>query len=471
MAAIRQGAKVLFTSRDYIFKAASLDLKRSAFPLITSSQVIINVQGLSNDEKEQILYNHIKLGNQPSETRRQLQPHLPDVASNPKFLPEIARRLGHQLFTKNLMGKLGSRLFAKEALRKFVEQPLEFLVEVLESLDRDSFGAIALIFIKGGILESPIAFTEREENAVSLLGASRGRVRSAFSTLDGSLVKLTKSEGIFAWTYKHPTMGDAFASVVAANPELLDIYLEGTRIEKLVGEVVCGDIQIQGAKVIVPHSRYGQFLPRLDSLPQRQLHSFLAFRADKAFLSSYLDRHPETFEEISFPSSLSSPKAYLLSRLNEFGLLPEECRIRFIERATRLAIETPDADFLNSKQIRTLFSEAEIQEILRQVELELLPGLSDLVRVWEADYDGKEDPDEYFSPLVDALTTFHEAYPEKSSSRLTIRTALSRIEETAEDIREQAEEEDARYEPDYDMYDGYGHGGGPERSIFDDVDQ
>src|SRR5437773_8247512 len=61
IAAIRQGAKVLFTSRDYIFRAASSDLKKSAFPLIDSSQVIINVHGLSISEKEQILYNHIKL--------------------------------------------------------------------------------------------------------------------------------------------------------------------------------------------------------------------------------------------------------------------------------------------------------------------------------------------------------------------------------------------------------------------------
>jgi len=45
-AAIRKGAKVLFTSRDYIFRAARRDIKESAFPLLAESQVIIDVQSL-----------------------------------------------------------------------------------------------------------------------------------------------------------------------------------------------------------------------------------------------------------------------------------------------------------------------------------------------------------------------------------------------------------------------------------------
>ena len=65
-AAIRKGARVLFTSRDYIYRAARSDLKEGAFPLLVESQVVINVHDLSRSEKEQILYNHLKLGNQSS---------------------------------------------------------------------------------------------------------------------------------------------------------------------------------------------------------------------------------------------------------------------------------------------------------------------------------------------------------------------------------------------------------------------
>jgi hypothetical protein len=60
-AAVSKGAKIVFTSRDYIYKSAKRDLKESAFPLLVDSQVVINVQKLSRAEREQILYNHIKL--------------------------------------------------------------------------------------------------------------------------------------------------------------------------------------------------------------------------------------------------------------------------------------------------------------------------------------------------------------------------------------------------------------------------
>jgi hypothetical protein len=80
-AAIKRGARILFTSRDYIYNAALSHLKESAFPLIKESRVVIHVEKLSKQEREQILYNHIRLGNQPSDFRRKLKPYLPDIAT------------------------------------------------------------------------------------------------------------------------------------------------------------------------------------------------------------------------------------------------------------------------------------------------------------------------------------------------------------------------------------------------------
>src|SRR5207244_3822213 len=117
-----KGARVLFTSRDYIYRAARFDLKTSAFPLINESHVVINVQRLSPAEKAQILYNHIKLGEQLRYFRHRIKPFLNQIAANTHFLPETARRLGSPLFTKNLQ-------FDINAIRAFVEEPLGFLTE------------------------------------------------------------------------------------------------------------------------------------------------------------------------------------------------------------------------------------------------------------------------------------------------------------------------------------------------------
>src|SRR6202008_4098220 len=59
---LRKGAKIVMTSRDYIYNRARHDLKEGAFPLLRESQVVIDVRDLTTEEKQQILYNHIKLG-------------------------------------------------------------------------------------------------------------------------------------------------------------------------------------------------------------------------------------------------------------------------------------------------------------------------------------------------------------------------------------------------------------------------
>jgi len=99
---LRKGAKIVMTSRDYIYNRARKDLKESAFPLLKESQVVIDVHDLSADEKRQILYNHLKLGKQPRSFRSEIKPYLEDIASHPRFIPETARRLADPLFTKDL---------------------------------------------------------------------------------------------------------------------------------------------------------------------------------------------------------------------------------------------------------------------------------------------------------------------------------------------------------------------------------
>jgi hypothetical protein len=118
-AAIRRGAKFVFTSRDYIYKNARNFLKESALPVIQDSQVIIRVEQLSKDEREQILYNHIRLGTQTTIFKRQLKTYLHDVAAHARFSPEIARRLGKLLEHEGILdysGHVSTRIPGKEAL-------------------------------------------------------------------------------------------------------------------------------------------------------------------------------------------------------------------------------------------------------------------------------------------------------------------------------------------------------------------
>lgn len=216
--AIQRGARFVFTSRDYIYRNARNFLKESSLPVVSESQVVIKVEQLSKDEREQILYNHIRLGKQPGSFKSELKPFLTGVATNSRFSPELARRLGHTAFTKGL--RLNTH-----SLANFVENPVELLKEIIRTLDVASRSAIALVFMRGGLLASPITLSADEQLAIDLLGASTADVRTALIALDGSLLVQIQQRGSHFWRFKHPTIRDAFGALVAENRELMDIYL------------------------------------------------------------------------------------------------------------------------------------------------------------------------------------------------------------------------------------------------------
>ncbi|OPY99882.1 hypothetical protein A5906_24665 [Bradyrhizobium sacchari] len=126
-AAISSGARFLITSRDYIWQAASSDLKFQALPILGKSQIIIDVHELSTQEKAQILYNHMKMGDQSADFRAQIKTTLPEIAERKDCLPETARRLGSSFFA-------GSIETSRESLLKFFAEPEQFLLETITSL-------------------------------------------------------------------------------------------------------------------------------------------------------------------------------------------------------------------------------------------------------------------------------------------------------------------------------------------------
>jgi hypothetical protein len=463
--AIHRGARVLFTSRDYIYKAARRNLKEGAFPLIVESQVVIDVGKLTKAEKEQILYNHIKLGSQPKAYRRLLKPFLPMVAANPHFLPEIARRLSNPVFT-------GELALTEERVTQFVEEPLDFLLGVLHSLDNPGRAAIALVFMCGGSLASPVTPSLDEARALELLGGHLADVREALNALDGSLVKRALEGGRYVWSFKHPTIRDAFASLVAEDPELLDIYLAGTPPEKLVHEISCGPSDIQGVKVIVPSERYAKVVQRLDGIAEkRQLHWFLTYRCDKDFLSAFLTQNPTIFEQLrhwgAYLSAFS--EVTLLGRLHECGLLPEAERLAFVEGVLKILEFTLDDGFLKNEWLKAIFTPQELKKALELVEDFLVNRLDEEINDTARDFSARDSgtPESHFDTLSSALTTFQEEFRGAPIPSNAIEQGKAGIQEKIQEL----EEECATLDEDYEGHDG-GRllEGSGDRSVFDDID-
>lgn len=467
-AAIRKGARVLFTSRDYIYKSARQHLKESAFPRLKESQVVIHVEDLTKEEREQILYNHVRFGDQTQEFKTKVKPFLANVASHPQFKPEIARRLGTQLFTSKLT-------LSKSSITGFVEHPVELLCEIIGDLDPACLAAIALVFMADGFLASPIDFNDGTNKTIELIGGTPATVRSAFEALEGTLLINCLHEGNYFWRFKHPTIRDAFAIVVSESRELLDVYLTGTPLLTLFREVSCGVDGIEGVKVVVPINRYPKIITRISldwerySRERDSMCWFLATRCDKEFFSQLIQIHPGFIDQLHVGSYLYAiVDVRVIARLHKLRLLPNEKYLSIVADLKELAVVTPDSGFLRD-YVREFLGEENLQMILNEVRARLLPKLSDEIFDLRLNYRETDDPDNHFEELRSALKEYGEEFVDDSVASAQIEEALSSIKETIEELQNEQIQE-----PDCDDFRGGSLHEGHlemERSTFDDVDQ
>ncbi|WP_125782597.1 hypothetical protein [Pseudoalteromonas rubra] len=463
--AIKNGAKVIFTSRDYIYQSAKGDLKESSLPVMKASQVVINVQDISQHEREQILYNHIKLGNQPQSFKKEVKPFLKDIANNKKFTPEIARRLGDKFFTKDL-------IIRQSTLVNFVENPVEFLIDVISTLDKKNISALAAIFMRAGALPSPIKLAESELNALNLLGGKLDGVISALKFLKGSLTSLSFEEGQYIWRYKHPTIRDAFAQYVANDVELLEIYLGGAPLEMLFQEVACVDVKMDGLKVIVPESHYPLVINRMKSFKRNNwsqqdlFNRFLTKRCNHKFLSFYLKETPNFFDSLVIGHSyFFNSDLEVFAKFLEADLLPEERRVVVVQKLHELAIEEFDTKFAYYEGTK-LLTRAEFLSIKKDVKGKVIKNLECIIDNLSSGYDEQSDPEDHFSDLNQSINDYEDMFSDDKEICTQLAIARDWISDEVNELSKMCS-----YDPHEILEREYQSVStqSTERSIFDDV--
>ncbi len=472
---LRKGAKIVMTSRDYIYNRARKELKEGAFPLFKESQVVIDVHDLSRDEKRQILYNHLKLGKQPRAFRSRVKPHLESVAAHERFIPETARRLADPLFTQGLQ-------FDAYYLGQFVEKRESLLQEVIQGLDGHSKAALALIYMRNDRLESPIVLQKSEEQALERLASNLGGCVIALEALNGSLVLHSYASGDSIWRFKHPTIGDAYAAILVQSPELLDIFIQGSAPDKLIEQVTCGDVGIEKA-VIIPKALFPLMLARLREFSTSKMYKsewlsgwgaksalqgFLAGRCSKEFLLLYLEENPDLLDKVSEPGLFlhAVPEVDLAVRLHEFGLLPDDNRRKFVATVSEYAVRGDDLYALDDVDIRSVFENREFEDLLKNVRTQLLPNLADVRQSWQFNRGSNEPPDEHMQPLLETFDTLKKHFGDDARAAEIIEREADRANEW---IAENTPEEPDRKPRTLGKVETPEKPSGA-RSIFDDVD-
>ncbi|MBI2793166.1 MAG: hypothetical protein HYX66_00770 [Ignavibacteria bacterium] len=472
---IHRGAKIVMTSRDYIYNRARSELKMSAFPMLEESKVVIDVQNLTDDERRRILYNHLKLGRQPRSFLTEVKPFLESIATNPRFIPETARRLGDPLFTRRLQ-------ISKYYVNQFVEQREQLLQEIIQGLDDDCKSALALIHMRNGRLHSPIQMLEAEQLATERLGSSLGGCVKALNSLQNSLVMLMQHGSEKEWHFKHPTIGDAFSKLLMQNSEYLDIFIRGNSAENLVGQITCGDVGLETA-IVIPTTLFSLVIDKLDGLSKSDEYksgwlsewsargkrmNFLARRCTKEFLTTYMRLHTELLDVVSEPGMYldSVPEVSLANRLYEYGMLPEVNRKKFSETAIRYAVEDHDSGAFYDDDVKELITQEEQAQLTEQLRAKVIPNLDELRRTWQSNFNGEEPADDYMQQYISYLERLQVFF----DSEVTIANTIARqVEKINSWVNENAQQESvvldrSLAEMSVQMENQ------SERSMFDDID-
>ena len=227
----------------------------------------------------------------------------------------------------------------------------------------------------------------------------------------------------------------------------------------------------QGA-LVIPESRYpnvAEIILRLKS--NDAFYGFLANRCDRRFLEYFMNDHFVLEDRgLEFGSFMTlMPEVDFVIKLSKLSLLPYEIRVAFIENIKELAVETPDADFLSSSRIRDVLTEKELNEIMVHVDQNLIPKLHGVIIDWRDNCGSKDEPIQYFYPLLEALKTFKE-HIENKESILEIEDSIHEIEEMVSELQQNwdvyQDELYQEYRDDQLFFEEPLTG-----SIFDDVDE
>lgn len=276
--AIRRGTRFLLTSRDYVYAAARPYLKQENLPVCRDGEVAIKVEALSIAERRQIVYNHLRLGNQPVEFKTAVKPYLNRLTSGPSFLPEVARRLGDSRFTAEVNPTDPRTLF------QFVLNPREYLQSVIRGLAHKLQGTLVLLMSIGSPLTLPLDSATTESPILQYFGLTRTALGAALREMNGSLVQKFQVAAIEHWQLRHPTVEEAIAAWMLERTELLDLYIGSAPLSVLVRQVCCG-VSYRGA-VDVPKRLWSALATRLMA-PEVNLTRtirFFAYRCSRAAL-------------------------------------------------------------------------------------------------------------------------------------------------------------------------------------------
>lgn len=387
MSAVANGARVVLTSRSYIYNEARPFLKTYAYPLLHEKAVTVDVSNVTRKERQQMLYNHLSTGDQKPQTLEQMRPYLDNAADANPFRPEAARRLGLRAFTGNLR-------INKVDIETFMSRPHRFLSDVYSQLDVDSQAALALVYVSPEGLLSPLHVDRRKRDVLEQVGSTVGATGRALNSLVGTFLRSTVDvDGGSAWVFQHPTLREGFAAWLIDQPHLLPVILSGMDDQALLSHTHClapQGGQEYGILLGLPSSVYPEvgtrFARIFDEWPEGSCWTgdtieYLGRKCSDEMLMTFLSLYPDLPSRLTdlIPCVTDAPEPVVLARLRQKGALPEIYRQRVVEKMGDLAISCLDSSWITDQVWRQILTDSDRDVILGRVRTSLVPRLEEAI--------------------------------------------------------------------------------------------
>ncbi|MGE6213881.1 restriction endonuclease [Comamonas aquatica] len=403
--ALDHGCHFILTSRTHIWNDAAPRLGSRNHPLLESGTAVVNVGGLTQSEREQILYNHLKAGTQPPVWKAKIKDHLSQLSKESSLLPELARRLGDKDYTGNVT-KL------PDDLLRFIAQPQEFLVQTFKELTPEQQAALTLVFLTRSRLPVHL-FPDAEAALVATsYGVTKANMAQALMQLAGSFVVRRSDGDKEYWAFWHPTFADAISAILSKRPDLIDVYVRGAGLDTLLTEVVCeGAAPVRDA-VVVPLSSSDALVVRLLETPDEeganeQLFEFLNRRLPRDLVQKVLRRAPELLgrqgERLSWRRLRWRQVVRLRATAHEMGLLDDEVRLATTSMLEEGALSSFDASFVQDDSILAVFRPSELMQLTAGLLAKLDSEVQEKISTCREEADPDGDIDSQFEEVADFL--------------------------------------------------------------------
>lgn len=403
--ALDHGCHFILTSRTHIWNDAAPRLGSRNHPLLASRDAVVNVGDLTQSEREQILYNHLKAGNQPLDWKAKIKNHLPQISKARSLLPELARRLGDRGYTGHI-----NRL--PDDLLRFIDKPQEFLVQTFKELSAEQQAALTLVFLTRSRLPVHL-LPEGEANLVATsYGVTKVSMTQALLQLEGSFVVRRRDGDKEFWAFWHPTFADAISSILSKRPDLIDVYVRGVGLDMLLTEVICEGAPSVRDAVVVPLSSSEALVGRLLETPDEessneQLFEFLNNRLPKDLVRKVLERAPDLVgrqgERSSWYRIRRREEVRIRATAHEMGLLNEGVRAATATMLEEGALYSFDASFVQDDSILAMLRPSELMHLTAGLLAKLDSEIAEKIDECRDQADPDGDIDSQFEEVAEFL--------------------------------------------------------------------